>query len=336
MDTITRLLDSVNFKLPGRRWELFEWCDLWFVPPFIKYACQETLTAQWTNRIPFLQQYPPALPAAEIISSLLEKLENDTNISSPSAPPSWTVIDFCSGAGGPTPFIEKHINAARSRQIKHPIPFRLSDIQPNLDAWMEHSSRSGNLSFIPQSVDATDPPLSAVSVIEDSIASNGQYASKKKRGRKRKVLRLFNLSFHHFSDPAAKAVLSSTLLTSDAFVIIELQDRNILSLILMALEPWFLILITALWFWHDWPHLIFTYALPVLPMIMSWDGLVSCLRTRTVNEIEALVDEVRRDSKLGADGDVCDLAQEWRFGSARKLHTWPGLYMSVVYGMRQK
>jgi len=29
MDMIATLLDSINFLLPGGRWHLFEFCDLW-------------------------------------------------------------------------------------------------------------------------------------------------------------------------------------------------------------------------------------------------------------------------------------------------------------------
>ena len=36
-------------------------------------------------------------------------------------------------------------------------------------------------------------------------------------------------------------------------------------------------------------RLLFTYLLPILPFFVLWDGIVSCLRTYSVEEMEALV-----------------------------------------------
>lgn len=61
---------------------------------------------------------------------------------------------------GPVPVIEKLVNQRRRQRGLRQIPFRLSDIHPNLDAWIELASHSANLTFVPQSVDATNPPVS--------------------------------------------------------------------------------------------------------------------------------------------------------------------------------
>jgi hypothetical protein len=41
-----------------------------------------------------------------------------------------------------------------------------------------------------------------------------------------------------------------------------------------------------------WSGLFFTYVLPVLPLLVVFDGLVSCLRVYSVAELEALAAEV--------------------------------------------
>jgi hypothetical protein len=38
-----------------------------------------------------------------------------------------------------------------------------------------------------------------------------------------------------------------------------------------------------------WRRLLWTYLLPVVPLVAAWDGFVSCLRTYSVAELEALV-----------------------------------------------
>lgn len=200
---------------------------------------------------------------------------------------------------------------------------------------MDHAACSDNLSFIPQPVDATFPPFSVISTttrgnkeaaFEAGYVSNGN-----------KVFRLFCLSFHHFDDDMAKRVLKSTLETSDAFAIIELQDRRIGSLILMLLEYWLLLLITIFWYWHDNMHLLLTYALPVLPAIHSFDGFVSCLRTRTFEETMRLVERVqgsKRSRRVGGDGITIVERGGWLFKHSRILHTWPIGYMEVTFGKK--
>ncbi|KAK5684434.1 hypothetical protein LTS10_004302 [Elasticomyces elasticus] len=317
------------------------------VPDAVKHCCQNTLTAQWTKKLPFIQKQSPAELAADAVLSAINSLDDIETAE-------WTVIDFCSGAGGPIPFIETLVNDSRRLEGKKPIQFRLSDLHPNIDAWMKHAALSENLSFVPQPVDASYPPcvtqimqalrhesfsdpygrfsvISATTPGDKKAALNAGYESKSK------VFRLFCLSFHHFDDPTARRVLKSTLETSDAFAIIELQDRRIGSLFLMLLEFWLLLAITVLWFWHDLLHLLLTYSLPILPFVHSFDGFVSCLRTRTFDETLRLVEDVQggQSNMHGndSDGDVTQ-RKSWQFSHVRALHTWPLGYMEVIFGRR--
>lgn len=294
------------------------------VPSIIKHLCQNTLTAHWTQRLPIIQSQPPAALAADLLSSLLTSVDD---------PSYWKIIDFCSGAGGPTPYIEQHLNRKRQSSGLNPISFLLSDLYPNLDAWIQHSSHSENLGFIPQAVDATNPPFAAISCTTPGDKQAAFDQGFEHDGRK--VFRLFCLSFHHFDDEGAKRVLKSTMETSDAFAIIELQDRRIGSLMLMVLEFWLLLAIMWIWFWQDWAALLCTYLLPVLPAIHAFDGFVSCLRTRTFSEVVQLVDEVlgRNSQDLKGTG-VTAVRGDWTFTSVRTLHTWPIGYLNAVVGRR--
>ncbi len=38
-----------------------------------------------------------------------------------------------------------------------------------------------------------------------------------------------------------------------------------------------------------WGRLIFTYPIPILPLLCLWDGLVSCLRSYSAHELGELV-----------------------------------------------
>ena len=75
-------LDKLNFRIPGGRWQLFEFSDLWMyvldlrmlrrdiianlsrndrVPPFIKHDAQDALARLYTRTLPFLQRNSPAV-----------------------------------------------------------------------------------------------------------------------------------------------------------------------------------------------------------------------------------------------------------------------------------
>jgi hypothetical protein len=243
------------------------------------------LTAQWTKRLPIIQAQPPAALAADLVSNILDTLDDGSK---------WRVIDFCSGGGGPTPYIEKHVNRRRARASKQPIPFQLSDLYPNIDSWMYHAAHSDSLTFIPQPVDATNPPFAAI-----SYTTPGDKKAAAAQGfvhNRRKVLRLFCLSFHHFDDDAARKVIQSSLETSDALVVLELQDRRIATLLAMAMEALLVLVVTIFWYPFDWVRLFLTYIVPVLPALHCFDGLVSCLRTRTYEEFLQLLGEVTKRS----------------------------------------
>ena len=139
-------------------------------------------------------------------------------------------MDFCAGAGGPTPFIEKDLNAQLfSRIPTSPLPvnrhtnsqakdltprsprivgseadnggvkFVLTDLHPHIPDWTEASKRSENLSFVSEPVDAANAPASL------------------NRQDGKKIFRLYNLAFHHFEDKLGMAILKNTIETADGF-----------------------------------------------------------------------------------------------------------------------
>lgn len=360
MSIIARAVDAVNFLIPGRRWQLFEFCDLWM------YATQDTLsTPSQAARLTSAESLTLSSTAVRIHSRhngrrgsqscsrghrrswrLMPSLKRSTALTMMTPPTGPLLISALALEvrnvpllsrvrspchAGPVPRIERLVN--RGRKAKKQIPFRLSDIHPNLDAWMDHAALSDNLSFVPQPVDASNPPFSVISTTTAGEKDLAFRAGLRSNGNK--IFRLFCLAFHHFDDETAKRVIKSSLETSDAFAIIELQDRRIGSLALMLLEFWLLLLVTMFWFWHDDLHLLLTYAIPVLPAIHSWDGFVSCLRTRTFEETIRLVEAVqgREKGDHALLGNAVSVTRgNWTFTHSRTLHTWPVGYMEVTFG----
>lgn len=308
---------------------LFEIADQAICPPVVRRCCQNVLTSEWTHRVPFIQPKSPAeLAAAVILEALDEFADPDES--------GLTVVDFCSGSGGPVPTIEKIVNRRRKERRLSPVSFLMTDLNPHVGAWEIAAAESSHLSFVPEAVDATHPPSSVIN------ASNSHQCASSNAGPKRRVFRLYCLCFHHFSDPMARQVLASTLDTADGFAILELQDRRLASFVLMLLDFFFIFLMTPIWFGASPIQLLFTYIFPVVPFIMSFDGIISSLRTRTFGEVLQLIDGIKGDCKteeiskaslLDQVGKVDKLG--WEFRGGREVHTWPLGYFNYIVGRKK-
>jgi hypothetical protein len=101
---------------------------------------------------------------------------------------------------------------------------------------------------------------------------------------------LFN-SFHHFSPELAQQILQDAYRNRQPIAIFEITERAagkvVLSfpatfvavfLLLARMRPW------RLSWW------LLTWVVPVLPLTIGWDGLVSHLRSYTITELGRLVE----------------------------------------------
>ncbi|CAF9913492.1 MAG: hypothetical protein HETSPECPRED_001570 [Heterodermia speciosa] len=310
--------------LPIARRHWFEIDDQPWFPSFLRERVQASLTILWTLKVPIIQ-------GASCASLLANKLRSILG----SALQSYTFVDFCSGGGGPTPFVERNINrtirgnaawsqtkstandielvqlnGAGKTQREGGVDFVLTDIHPHLEAWERAAKKSDRLKYIESSVDAGDAP-------KDILA----LATGDESRQQKKVFRLFSLAFHHFDDPAARRILQNTLETSSGFGIFELQDRTLEGLLTaLVLFPslwagsWY-------WFWGDWTHLFWTYVIPVVPFVVVFDGLMSCVRMRSGEEILRLMEGLK-----GKEG--------WRFETGSTMHTWPTGRMTYFVGIK--
>jgi hypothetical protein len=60
---------------------------------------------------------------------------------------------------------------------------------------------------------------------------------------------------------------------------------------------------------------LFTYLVPLIPFVVVFDGYVSCLRTRTPEEVEALLVRSIGRERLEREG--------WKLRNGSETHTWP-------------
>ena len=79
------------------------------------------------------------------------------------------------------------------------------------------------------------------------------------------------------------------MLHRQAIGIFEATERSVLALLLMLLAPLALLVVTPWIRPFRWSRLFWTYLVPAVPMVTLFDGLVSCLRTYSVQELRDLI-----------------------------------------------
>ena len=160
----------------------------------ISEQVQDYLTLVWKTRAPILQKQSPA----ELVASTLSRVLGDS-VSD------YAYVDFASGAGGPTPLMERALNreiAARNDDTET-VKFVLTDLKPHPEAWKRLAKKSENLGYIGEGVDAANAPKDLHRGVEGV--------------QNKKVMRLFSLAFHHFDDELAARILDNTAETADGF-----------------------------------------------------------------------------------------------------------------------
>jgi hypothetical protein len=170
------------------------------------------------------------------------------------------VVDLCSGRGG---MVLALYEAFASDEIN--VEFTLTDKFPNLGAFRDITSQHPlNLRYISDSVDATEVPPELVG-----------------------VRTIFN-AFHHFSPWAARAVLQNAVKAGQPICIFEIPERRLLTIIPLLLTPLFVVFATPFIGPFLWKRLLWTYLIPLVPLMCCWDGVVSQLRAYTTTELSEL------------------------------------------------
>ena len=170
------------------------------------------------------------------------------------------IIDLCSGGGGPWRRMHREFASTN-----FPIEVCLTDKYPNLAAFrLAQTESGGKLSSSSESINADSVP------------------------RELKGFRTFFSSFHHFKPEDARAILNDAAQQRQGVGVFEATARQPLAILLMFLTPLIVLLVTPLIRPFRWSRLFWTYVLPLVPLIVLWDGVVSCLRTYSPAELREL------------------------------------------------
>lgn len=173
------------------------------------------------------------------------------------------IVDLCSGGGGGLIWLNTELKK-NSPDLK----IILTDIYPNIPAFKLTKKKADNFEFIEKPIDARNVPTEL------------------------KGLRTQFLSLHHFKPTDAKQILQSAINSKNSIAIFEAQERSLPSIIAMIFSPLSVLLTTPFIRPFKIGRIIFTYLIPIVPLFVMWDGIVSSLRTYSVKEMNELVENL--------------------------------------------
>lgn len=171
------------------------------------------------------------------------------------------LVDLCSGGGGFLLQMDKHW-----QQKDSSISITMTDKYPNIDAFERiHTVTEKRVNYCEDSVDVTAVPQSM-----------------------NKVRTLFS-AFHHFNPETAQAILQNAVHHNSAIGIFEFTERTPANIVKTALfSPLVTFLQTPGVKPYKWSRFFWTYIIPVVPFITTWDALVSNVRSYTEEELHKM------------------------------------------------
>ncbi len=197
------------------------------------------------------------------------------------------IIDLGSGGGGGLIWL----NSELQKEIPD-LKILLTDFFPNISAFEYTKTQASNFEYQSTPVDARNVP------------------------EELKGLRTQFLSLHHFKPNDAKQILQNVVNTNSSIAIFEAQERSIPSILAMLFSP-ISVLFTAPFIRpFKIGRLIFTYLIPIVPLFVLWDGIVSSLRTYSIKEMKELVANLDGKEKY-----------EWEIN---KVKSGPGVVLYLV------
>jgi hypothetical protein len=170
------------------------------------------------------------------------------------------VLDLCSGAGGPWPWLAEALEWLEGMRIR----VELSDKYPNAEAKARLGSNSTTVHYHADPVDATCVP------------------------RELTGFRTLFTSFHHFPPEQAREILRDAAAKGKGIGVFEIPGRRPLTLLALPLVLVGDILVVPFLRPRPLARMVWRWLIPIVPLVLLFDGIVSCLRAYSPRELREL------------------------------------------------
>lgn len=180
------------------------------------------------------------------------------------------IVDLCSGSGGAVPQIIKDL-----LRRNYDVRATLTDLYPT-----PNSGSDPRITWLLEPVDATHVPPKLAGV------------------------RTMFSAFHHFRPDAARAILKDAFERRRAICIFESGSGTLLGMAAMLGVPLAVVALMPLAKPFRWAYLLFTYLVPLTPLVILWDGMVSMLRIYSPEQLRKLTADLQAPDYFWELGQV--------------------------------
>lgn len=203
------------------------------------------------------------------------------------------IIDLCSGAGGPWKNLKRYL---LSRNLA--VRVILTDLYPNAALERKAAELGSDFSVRLKPVDATDPPAQL------------------------KGMRTIFTAMHHFSEIDAKKILADAARENEPIAIFDAPQRSVTGIVFTSLAALTIFILTPFIRPFSFRRILCTYLVPIIPFAVLFDGIVSCLKAYTCDELQSLAEESGSEN------------YEWIAGESRSR--WNPLPITWLIGFPKK
>jgi hypothetical protein len=250
-----------------KRIQLFEFEDFTWLPKRIR-----------TGMTNLIVVFHKMTGTSTVIAELIRKVRSKY--------PFTQIVDLGSGSGGAMPEVVRQLN----QSTEEPLRLILTDLHPHPEVVAHFNQNDADLiSYHPESVDAT--------------SLQGELSG----------LKTMMNSFHHMPPDKARAILQSAQESKQALLIYEMAENNIPTLVWWLFLPISLTILIVMTFFMtpfvrplSWQQLVFTYLIPVIPILYAWDGQASLVRMYAFKDVEELLEGIKKED------------YSWEMGQAKK------------------
>jgi hypothetical protein len=167
------------------------------------------------------------------------------------------ILDLCAGSGGAMPLIVEELE-----KRGYEVSATLTDLYPN-----PRSASHPKIAWLAEPVDATQVPPGL------------------------KGVRTMFSGFHHFRPDVARAILKDAFDLRRAICIFESGTGTLLGVAGAVLIPIHVLALMPFARPGRWAWLLFTYLIPLIPLVVLWDGIVSNLRIYSPRQMISLTED---------------------------------------------
>jgi len=245
-----------------KRIQLFEFEDFAWFPSWLR-KCLTRMMVVMHNMLNTSEEM------AELVNRCLSHTDNNT------------IIDLCSGDGGPMP---KVLNILKEKYELNNPKLIMTDLFPNIEyATKINQENPGEITYLTESIDAAniDP--------------------------KKKGLRTLVGSMHHFKPEKVRRILKNAMDSKNPICTFEISDNSYPKALWWLAFPFNIIsslFVSAMARPYSVQQFFFTYLCPFIPITFAWDGAVSNARTYTLNDLDILLEGMESDNYTWEKGVI--------------------------------